>query len=430
LILSSDHLESIIEQNKRKKRRKEKRTIRYARWFNVFLKLTLGKWLKLKFNPITYNMEVFKSFSPPYFLISNHNCFWGPFILAAFVPDPVYYVVSDANFRSPIMNFLLGLVGSIPKSKVISDFDTIRYIMDIKKKKGVVGLFPEGQNSYDGHSLPIYYSSAKLIKRMGIPVVYADKRGSYLSFPRWAEKTRKGKVYLTFHLAFTPEDLEKMSVREVYDTLSELIEYDEFEFQKEYMIPFRGENRAHYLEILLFVCPHCHALASLTSSGESFSCTSCGYTVIYNVYGFFEKPPSSTSETELYFDNLREWNVWQLEYIESYLNKKRNHKDTVIFNEQNIAMHIGFRSEPMKKTGEGTLALYPNKISFTPNDNTELTFWLEKISGLNMHNEEKLELYYNDTLFRFDSEDKRKSMYKWFNFIQILKNPEHNTTGE
>jgi hypothetical protein len=84
----------------------------------------------------------------------------------------------------------------------------------------------------------------------------------------------------------------------------------------------------------------------------------------------------------------------------------------------------------MKKTGEGTLALYPNKISFTPNDNTELTFWLEKISGLNMHNEEKLELYYNDTLFRFDSEDKRKSMYKWFNFIQILKNPEHNTTGE
>jgi hypothetical protein len=56
-----------------------------------------------------------------------------------------------------------------------------------------------------------------------------------------------------------------------------------------------------------------------------------------------------------------------------------------------------------------------------PRENREMAFFLNKIEGLNMHNEEKLEFYYDDTLFRFDSEYERVSLYKWYIFIQAVK---------
>ena len=43
----------------------------------------------------------------------------------------LYEVITDGNMRSSIMKLLLGMVGSIPKSKAIPDMETIGWIMDV-----------------------------------------------------------------------------------------------------------------------------------------------------------------------------------------------------------------------------------------------------------------------------------------------------------
>jgi len=76
------------------------------------------------------------------------------------IPDPVYWVTGDGNMRSSVMRVLLGLVGSIPKSKSIPDLETINWIVEvIRKRKGVVGLFAEGQASWDGHTQTVIRAS-------------------------------------------------------------------------------------------------------------------------------------------------------------------------------------------------------------------------------------------------------------------------------
>lgn len=396
--------------------------------FTGILKMTLGFSLKLIFNAHCEDARVFKTVKPPYFLISNHNSFWGPFLLAFFVPAPVSFVVSDANFRSPIMNLLLSLIGSIPKTKVLSDLDTIKYIMDIRKKRGVIGLFPEGQNSYDGHTQPIFYSTAKLLKSFKIPVIFGYKRGTYLSFPRWAKRKRRGKVLISYRSAFTPKDLIELTVPEIYEKLENMLEYNEFDFQKEHHIAFKGKDLAEYLEIVLFVCPNCRSIATLSSKHDTLSCSHCGYRVTYTEEGFFETE-SGVSE----YTTIREWNVWQLSYIESTFKERLLSEDNAeLIRDRNIRLFTGYKTEPMKRFGGGELILYKDSMVFASEDKKDLVFSLEKMEGVNMHNNEKLEFYYQDTLFRFDSEDSRKSLYKWYCFIttlQKLKETDNTVVG-
>ncbi len=415
--MSKNDLDAIIEKNKRKKRRKERRRIKTYRIIYEFFRATLGARLIKKFNVHPENLELFEELDPPYFLISNHNSFWGPFMMAYFVPIPVSYVVSDANFRSLFVRIFLGFVAAIPKTKVISDLDTIKHIMEIKQRNGVIGLFPEGQNSYDGHSQPIYYSTAKLLRRSNIPVVFADKKGTYLTFPRWAKKSRKGEVSISYRLVFTPEELKTLPVEAIYQKLVTLIDYDAFETQKERMVSFKGKDLAEYLEIVLFVCPDCRSLASLVSKGDILTCTRCGYAVRYTELCFFEPVKG-----ELHFRDIRQWNVWQIEYINTLVSEKiTDQNDEPVFQEKEIRLGTGYKSEPMKPAGKGMLSLYSDRLRFLPRENREMAFFLNKIEGLNMHNEEKLEFYYDDTLFRFDSEHVRVSLYKWYIFIQAVK---------
>ena len=236
--------------------------------------------------------------------------FWDPFFAGIFIPDPVHYVTSDANFRSKILRFLLGLVGSIPKTKLMSDYETIRHIMRIRDKKGVIGIFPEGRRTWDGHTLDLLYATAKLIKLLKIPVVVPIFKGAYISLPRWTKRPRRGSIAISYTLLFTAKELSSLGLDEISGRLGKALEYDEYEWQRTAMITFKGRRKAEYLELTLYACPECGGIATLRSKKDVFSCTSCGYSVRYNEYGFFEKISG-----QLRFQTVREWNIWQIEHL-------------------------------------------------------------------------------------------------------------------
>jgi 1-acyl-sn-glycerol-3-phosphate acyltransferase len=386
--------------------------------FNRFIQLTLGTWLERNFCSAAENRELFDTVKPPYFLMSTHNCVFDPFIIADFVPEPISYLVSDAAFRKPFMGWALGLVGSIPKTKAVSDLGAIKNIMNIKKKGGVIGVFPEGQSPWDGHSFPIIYSTAKLLKLMKIPVVAAHKQGAYFSMPRWAKSRRKGKVTIRFELGFTPEEIKESSPDDIYRKLTKLFEHDEYELQRRDMIRYTGKDRAEYLEIALFICPECRKIGTMNSEGDDFFCSSCGYKVFYNEYCFFER-----QDGNLHFDSIRDWNKWQEEYLTGYLSTgDGDSKQAPLFQDEEIDLQTGYKTDPMVKAGRGILQLYRDRIIFRPEGTTEeLTFPMAEIEGINVHEDEKLEFYHMNTLYRFDSENKRISMYKWYLCVRNLQ---------
>jgi len=388
-----------------------------SKLFNGFLKLTLGSYLKLLFNYRVDNGQI-DGLKPPYIVLANHTNFWDPFLLSMCIPEPVYFLASDTYFRNPVLRQLLKLVGAIPKTKMVSDPASIKNIISVIKNNGIIGIYPEGRRNWDGTTLPLLYPTAKLIKRLNLPVVSVLSRGAYLSMPRWAKKTRKGGLTMTCSMILEAGEAAGLSADDIHEKISASLSYNEYDYQRNRMIPYYGRLLAERLELFLFICPDCKLQGTMKSSGDVFCCSSCKYTVRYDKYGFLTAPSGV-----LYFDNPRDWNRWQLDYLETRISDAvKNHAASPVIEDRNVTAVKGGRLEPLADIPEGSLALLDGGIIFTNRQSKVFMFDIMKIYGENIQYNDLLEFYHEKTLYRFGGIQAGISAYKWVKAIEIYKN--------
>lgn len=390
---------------------------RAGKLINKFLKLIAGIYLKHLFDYSIEN-EHLQEIKPPFIVLANHTNFWDPFLLSMCIPVPVHFVTSDAYFRNPILKQLLKLVGAIPKTKLISDPLSIRGIIEVAKNKGVIGIFPEGRRNWDGKTLPLLHPTAKLIKSLGIPVVSVVFKGACLAMPRWATSTRKGKIAIKLSKVLNPQEIEALSTGEIYTRITESLSYDEYDFQREHMNPYPGPKIAEKLELFLFTCPNCTSMDKLASSGEILTCKSCGYKVGYNSYGFFE-----TGNPKLYYDNPRDWNNWQLDHLEAYINAKAASGNKLpLLEEHNTTIRTGQKTGALKTQSiDGTLSIYSDRLEYNIDSQMVHSFPIGELSGVNIQFNNQLEFINKKILYRFSNIKGNMSAYKWVKFIEIIK---------
>lgn len=390
--------------------------VRASRLFNRFLKLTLGHYMMRLFGYKVYNDHIDK-LKPPYIVLANHTNNWDPFLLSMCFPEPVYFVTSDTHFRSAFFRFLFRLVGSIPKTKFVSDPGTTRSIFNIVKHGGIIGIFPEGRRSWDGKTLPILYPTAKLIKSLGIPVVGVVFKGACLSMPRWAKNTRKGQLTMHCSLLLDGDKISSLNTDEIFGIITDGLAHDEYEWQKEVMISFKGKNLAEGLELFLFCCPNCKSIGKMKSSNSEFRCLDCDYSVEYDTYGFL-----NTKHSKHYYKNTRDWNIWQLAYFEAYITSMDNNAvDNPIFDDTDVLAVSGTRLTPLKEIQSGRLACYYDRITFSGGNDVFLEFPIKKIYGENIQSNKKFEFYFEKILYRFTGNTCGLSAYKWVKAVEILK---------
>ncbi len=393
----------------------KQRHYRHSKWFNKILKFTFGFYLDKRFNVQLFN-ETTKHLKPPYLVIGNHIGAWDPFLMSIGISQPVFFVISDSFFRNFYLRQVLKLIGGIPKSKQMADSGTIRAILYVKKNNGVIGLYPEGARNWDLKNLSVVYATAKLVKSLKIPVVNTIIEGAGLTRPRWARSSRKGIVNVKYSVLLDAEDIKNMSVDEINQKISNGIYMNEYEWQKENMVKFVGKNLAEYLDLFLVVCPNCKSLCTLYSKGDTFSCQKCGYTVKYNEYGYF------TTENEKYFENPQLWSEWQNTYLyRLFSNDEHKTCQRPLFTDTEAKLFTGGRRGRLKQYSSlGDVALYFDRFEFIPYKGEQYIFPLNKITGMNIQNNNKLEFYYKDTLYRFKFTTQHKSVYKYELGINII----------
>jgi len=387
----------------------------YSRWFNKLLKSTFGLYLKKRFNVNIYNNKIL-GIKPPYLVIGNHVGAWDPFLMSMGIADPIYFVISDAHFRNFWLRQVLKLVGGIPKSKHLADSGTIRAILSIIKRKGVIGLYPEGARNWDLKNVPVFYSTAKLIKSLKIPVISTVMQGAGLTRPRWARSSRTGIINMNYDILLRPEEINDMDVDSIYRKVVDGIHFNEYEWQKKNMIPFRGKNLAEYLDLFLVVCPRCKSICSLYSHGDHFTCRECNYSVRYDEYGFF------TTEHEKFFDSTQAWSEWQNAYLYELFSKDEYVTGKIpLFTDTKTKLFTGKRRGKLRKYNWlGKVELYFDRFDFIPEKGNRYSFPLDEISGMNVQNNNKFEFYYNNTLYRFKFTTQHKSVYKYELAINII----------
>ncbi len=75
----------------------------------------------------------------------NHVAFSDPALIVANCPRRVHFMAKSDLFENPAFSLVLRQMNAFPVHRWSSDRKALRYALDILKKGGAVGIFPEGR---------------------------------------------------------------------------------------------------------------------------------------------------------------------------------------------------------------------------------------------------------------------------------------------
>ena len=311
----------------------------------------------------------FRKESGPFFFISNHASrldyiFTGVPLL----PLRMNFVAGYNEFHRSHLAFVFKLLRVIPKKNFTPDIYTVKEISRVIKNGGGVCIFPEGMSSISGANQPVAIGTGKLLKHHKVPVYYSVIRGGYLTSPKYNLKDRCGRVEVEFDRLFTPEDLEKLTVEEIEDTINRAIYHDDYAWNKIHKHRYEiGETGAEDLEDLLFWCPKCGKQHTMATKGNTIFCTACGngatLTDTYELVPF--------DDTSVIPETQTEWFNMQRDVI------RREVENEEFVLEENVELGMLPEFELLKNqatsqiVGSGVLRLDRSGLTYTGTKNGE-----------------------------------------------------------
>ena len=237
---------------------------------------------KWKFN---YEYDSLQDVEGPYLLLSNHNLELDPVIVGQAVGKQIYFVASEHLLRKGLATrLLMYFFKPIIHMKGRQGARTVKQMLRTLQEGHRVCIFPEGNRSFNGLTMPIQASIAKVAKKARVKLITYRVEGGYLTQPRWATNLRKGKLRGRLIHIYTPEQLSHMSDEQINDAIVTDLHEDAYETQKREHIAFKGENLALGLESTIFTCPDCGEIGRLHSEDDRFFCD-CGFEAVYDAYG-------------------------------------------------------------------------------------------------------------------------------------------------
>ncbi len=241
-----------------------KRTLRVIRW-------PLLWWTRFRSARITWTGAENVPREGPVLVLSNHVNELDPAMLILSANRPIQFLATQTLLRDngPRAR-LLRHFGTVPKKKFTADTRAVRTLKGWAEAGGAVGVFPEGERSWDGRPLPLIPGIEKLIRMLNTPVVTARIQNGERQAPRWARFMRRGRVHVTFdppHWFARREDPqvirrwveERIAVRPGEGAAW----------------PVKGGNLAAGLKNPLFACPACLVVEALEEAGDAVHCSAC-----------------------------------------------------------------------------------------------------------------------------------------------------------
>jgi len=116
----------------------------------------------------------------PFILAANHHNYLDGVLLGTAVPRPISFLVMPRVYRaSPFHPFFHRRIGSIPVNLERPDPGAIKRVLRALDAGRIVGIFPEGPFSREGHLVGGHPGVALIALRSGVPVVPAAIHGTY-----------------------------------------------------------------------------------------------------------------------------------------------------------------------------------------------------------------------------------------------------------
>lgn len=304
----------------------------------------------------------------PYILLSNHANFFDPWFLGRKTDECICYMGNEDGMKG-LSGVYTSIIGTFPKAKGERDSRSIRHMVKLVKANRTIGIFPEGDRSWDGRTDHLFTNTVRLVKKFKIPLRVVKATGNYLSGPRWAEEKRRGKIFYE-NRVLEPDEYLAMSDEELFKKLTDMLANNDFKDERLKNIPFKCKNPAHGIQHLLWLSPEGHE-DSLYGKGDQIICQQSGKR--------WHIDSNQNIEDFPYGKNTQEWFDWQNAELQKRI--KKASRDEVLLTSDNFDAFAGKSSHKKDFMAKGQLVLFKDRIRFSSNGSTVFEKQINEISS-------------------------------------------------
>jgi 1-acyl-sn-glycerol-3-phosphate acyltransferase len=127
----------------------------------------------------------------PFIVLVNHQSILDGPILHCYSPRLLFSMTKSTQFKRAYMRGLLRYAGTFPARRYQVDPQSVRVVLRYLKEGRGVGIFPEGERSWDARIQPLRLGTIRLILKAGVPVIPCGVNGLYDFWPRWHRLPRR-----------------------------------------------------------------------------------------------------------------------------------------------------------------------------------------------------------------------------------------------
>ncbi len=156
-------------------------------------------------------------------VLANHQSFLDPVLLGVPTLRRIHYLARVTLYRSRLFRLLTAPLDAVPLDRKRHLLSGLREAIGRMQGGEVLGIFPEGQRTWDGQLLPLQPGFLLLARRAGVPLVPVGIAGAYEVWPRQRRWPGLGRIWVHYGEPIPPEQVAAMSDQELMNEVARRI---------------------------------------------------------------------------------------------------------------------------------------------------------------------------------------------------------------
>ncbi len=169
---------------------------------HIFIALPIVQFLKWYSN-LTFKNSHLVPQKGPFILLMNHASYLDPIIVATLLRRRIGFFTKSTSFADRLLQPIFRAYRSLPNRRYEIDPQVVRQAIQVIKKGNSIGIFPEGERTWNGKLLPFKYNTVKFLMSVQIPIVLLSIKGTYNVLPRWTHRLNPGQIKIEVQRCFS-----------------------------------------------------------------------------------------------------------------------------------------------------------------------------------------------------------------------------------